>query len=184
MVYLIYTILALAFLHFVYEGILVPSFRLKLRFELFKLRDQLRNLKANHSEVVPDDIFRSLQNGINNSLKLLPRTDVVTVLNAHRKIANDPKLSQLRDKQFRKFNENLNEHTRPIFEQCSRLFLLTVFVNNGMLALYLLPVFLFLLICLFIGSKALRSLTKFMDIVFMPENQVDNIIPADVFAAA
>jgi len=46
----------LAVYHFVYEGILAPSFRLKLRFELFELRDELRKLKISHAEDLRDEI--------------------------------------------------------------------------------------------------------------------------------
>jgi hypothetical protein len=59
-------LIALAALHFVYESILAPSFRLSLRFKLFVLRDEVRQLKIDCASSLNDRHFDFLQDSINN----------------------------------------------------------------------------------------------------------------------
>ena len=183
MVYLIYILISLAFLHFIYEGIIAPSLRLKLRYELFRLRDGLRRLKVDEPETVTDQSFRALQEVINNSLKILHHADIVTVWQAHQKIARDPKLARMRDKRWRMLQEELNHITQPIYRRQTRLFALALLVNNGMLVLYLLPVVIVLLLCVLLGSVTGTVIRSLMDILYIPENQIDNVVPADQFVA-
>jgi hypothetical protein len=183
MVYLVYIIVFLALLHFIYEGIIAPSLRLKLRFELFRLRDGLRLLKVDRPEDVSDQAFRALQEVINNSLRILHRADIATVWQAHRKIADDPKLARLRDNRVRVLRDELNDTTRQIYAQQTKLFALALLVNNGMLVLYLSPLALVAVFCILLGSVTGSVIRKLMDIVYIPENQIENVVPADHFAA-
>lgn len=177
MLYLIYILIGLAFLHFVYEAILAPSFRLNLRFKLFAVRDDLRWLRAERE--IPDEIFRSLQNGLNNSIRLLPRTDLATVWRAHRVISRDPKLKSLRDKQWEALQTQLDETTRPLFKRCASLFVSALVVNNGMIVILLLPVAMLTVIGLSLGILTTVSIKSLMDVMLIPENQIDNVVPAD-----
>ncbi len=74
-----YILLALAIIHFIYEGIIAPSMRLHYRYRLFTLRDELRFLKATHKDELPDEVFILLQNILNNSITLLHRVNFVAV---------------------------------------------------------------------------------------------------------
>ncbi len=52
MIYAISILFWLAILHFIYEGIILPSIRLNLRYKLFVLRDELRSLRHEVAIVV------------------------------------------------------------------------------------------------------------------------------------
>lgn len=89
MEYLIFAVVLLAIWHWVYEAILVPSFRLELRFKLFKLRDEVRALKISHGENLDDRHFHYLQDGINNAIRLLPRLDVALFIALSYRLEHD-----------------------------------------------------------------------------------------------
>ncbi|MGH8330614.1 MAG: hypothetical protein ACRER3_22985, partial [Pseudomonas fluorescens] len=65
MTYAVLSFMFLAFVHFVFESILAPSFRLKLRFEIFALRDELRLLKIECESSLHDKHFEYLQSSLN-----------------------------------------------------------------------------------------------------------------------
>jgi hypothetical protein len=66
----IIVLLALAVFHFVHESILAPSFRLSLRFRLFVLRDEVRQLKIECAESLNDEHFVFLQDSINGLISI------------------------------------------------------------------------------------------------------------------
>lgn len=64
---LAYIIIALGMIaawHFIYESILLPSFRQQFRFELYQLRDQLREVKAQFPKQCENASFHVLDNSI------------------------------------------------------------------------------------------------------------------------
>lgn len=62
-----------AIYHFVYESIIAPNVRLELRFELFKLRDELRNIKLNRELSKEDnEVFSILDETICVAINRLP----------------------------------------------------------------------------------------------------------------
>ena len=65
----ILVLLALAVFHFVYESILAPSLRLSLRFRLFALRDEARQLKIECVDSLNDAHCVFLQASINRDFK-------------------------------------------------------------------------------------------------------------------
>jgi hypothetical protein len=94
MTYLISTIFILAILHFVWEAILAPSFRLELRFKLFALRDEVRWLKIEHRDALDDKHFRYLHDSINIALHFLNRIDFVTIAASEREYARNPEFKK------------------------------------------------------------------------------------------
>ncbi|MDB0616235.1 hypothetical protein PL372_11915 [Tenacibaculum dicentrarchi] len=58
--------------HFIYESILMPSFRLELRYKLFELRDELRNIKSEENSKVSDDVFDILEGTVCTVINRLP----------------------------------------------------------------------------------------------------------------
>jgi hypothetical protein len=60
MITAIVILISLAALHFVYESILAPSLRLSLRFTLFALRDEVRQLKIDCASSLSDNGTRAI----------------------------------------------------------------------------------------------------------------------------
>lgn len=80
----------LALVHFIYESILAPSWRLRLRFRLFALRDELRALKGECRGLLDDEHFAYLQDSINTMIAMLHRYDVAAVAAAELRYRRDP----------------------------------------------------------------------------------------------
>jgi hypothetical protein len=76
----IFIILILAPIYFAWESIVAPSIRLYLRFRIFKLRDELRQLKSLHGKAFEDEAFRYAQDSFNTAIRLLP---MITISVAH-----------------------------------------------------------------------------------------------------
>ena len=101
MTYFIFGMVCAALCHFVYESILAPSLRLELRFELFKLRDEVRFLKMNNlsskaasePEFV-DEHYGYLQDSINSLLCILHRYDLAAIWTITDQISRDEALRQ------------------------------------------------------------------------------------------
>jgi hypothetical protein len=100
MTYFIVGMVCAALCHFVYESILAPSRRLELRFELFKLRDEVRLLKINNLLVnagEPEFVDRHygyLQDSINSLLCILHRYDLAAIWTITDRISRDEALRQ------------------------------------------------------------------------------------------
>src|SRR5690349_23865296 len=80
--------------HFIYEGILLPSFRLYIRYQLYALRDKIRELKAKHGKEISDDAFKHLHEGINGTLRILPYIDMAFVKRFNRDYDNSPEIQK------------------------------------------------------------------------------------------
>ncbi|ALU75244.1 hypothetical protein AUW17_08215 [Tenacibaculum dicentrarchi] len=50
----------------------MPSFRLELRYKLFELRDELRNIKSEENSKVSDDVFDILEGTVCTVINRLP----------------------------------------------------------------------------------------------------------------
>jgi hypothetical protein len=101
---IVLAIVALAFLHFIYEGIIAPSIRMKLRNDMFALRDELRHLHVSDDRC-SREAFDVAHSGINQYLDRLH--GVTLSLVAAFKHA-------YRDEQFRKEVE----HRRHVLATC------------------------------------------------------------------
>jgi hypothetical protein len=66
------------FMDTVYNFIVAPTVRLKLRFKLFKNRDDLRRLRLKFPEKVTAEIYKASEESFNNTIAFLDR---LTILN-------------------------------------------------------------------------------------------------------
>lgn len=88
-------ILVLAFLaavHFILETVVVPSQLLRLRYQVFALRDRLRRLKS-EDPALTDEVFRNLEDKLNGCVNILPYLTVSVVVRVEAQFANNPELS-------------------------------------------------------------------------------------------
>jgi hypothetical protein len=185
MLYLLYILIILAVVHFVYEAILAPSFRLQLRFKLFALRDELRRFKIEERPALrDDDVYRMLQGSINNGLSLLHRTDLATVLRADRRLKEDPQLNKILQKRLR-LQASLDGEAKAIHSRIVKLFGLALLVNNGVWILYLLPIAVVVAIALAVfdlTSQVFSYVLGISEIIYVPENRIEEILPSECVA--
>ena len=178
----------LAAFHFVYEAIIVPSARLALRFKLFALRDQLRNLKIVHGDRLDGEVFEYLQGSINNTIRILHRIDIATILRLDRTLNKNTGLRRQVEKRTEVLHTQLEncpiEEARKIHKKNVSIFLQALLINNGGLFLYILPFVLVVVISVLVSSHANRQIESFERIVHIPENQMDRLMPAEALARA
>ena len=121
----------LACVHFVYEGIIVPSWRRGLRYRLFALRDDLRDVMADKDSDLDVEAFGFLQDSMNTSLGLLRRIDIRVLCEARRKFDDDPDLLRRIARREEKLRHYDHEEFQRIRRQSIRVFA-TAFVVNSM----------------------------------------------------
>jgi hypothetical protein len=78
MTILLSVMMLLTLAHFIYESIVAPSLRLKIRYDLFALRDELRFLKIKRGSSLDDKHYVYLQDSINTMISHLARYDIAT----------------------------------------------------------------------------------------------------------
>src|SRR5258708_36909923 len=79
MVVLFIALVILAIFHFVYQTILAPSFKFEARLKLFRLRDRLRRLKIDNSDLLNDRLFCEIQERINRQIYYFVRFTLVNI---------------------------------------------------------------------------------------------------------
>lgn len=159
----------LGFIHFLYDGIILPSIRLRLRFGLFRLRDDLRALKLSKGEELPDEVFHYIQDSINNAINMLPRVDVVTAFRLTRLLDQDKEFARLLEERKALIENCSVEEAKQIHTKVRDVIPQALVVNNLMLLMYLVPIF----ILAVLGRHAWNALK---DSVSAPENRVASFV--------
>ncbi|HEV7398279.1 MAG TPA: hypothetical protein VGN86_17335 [Pyrinomonadaceae bacterium] len=167
----------LTLIHFVYEGILAPSFRARLRLNLFSLRDKLRKLKMERREELSDEVFLDLQASINFAATRLSKVDLVLLMNARRAFEQDEHLRKRA------------EHRNALFEACPIEELHTIrheyfdilddalAINSGGWMPYLIPILVGLLL-----KESANGLIK--KVFSLSDKDIDRIAPPDLLLAS
>src|SRR5690349_485204 len=94
MSYAIFCLVILAMLHFIYESILAPSFRMKLHFELCALRDELRRMQWGRRGAQGEENFQYLNESLNALASVLHRFDVGTLAAVKQEMMRNPVLKK------------------------------------------------------------------------------------------
>jgi hypothetical protein len=135
MIIAILVFIALAALHFVYESILAPSFRLSLRFKLFVLRDEVRQLKIDCARSLSDKHFDFLQDSINNLISNLNRFDIATFVGVEFESKRDPSFLKSAEERSLMLDDCNIPRAREIRKQSLKIISAAIFINSGALLL-------------------------------------------------
>jgi hypothetical protein len=139
MAYFLVALLIVALYHFVYEAILAPSLRLKLRFELFVLRDRVRALRIESPGALQDKHFHYLQDSINTLIAVLARFDVATFERIEAEMKRNPELRRLVEERSRILDDCALEEAKGIRYASLRLASVALAVNSGGWFIYVVP---------------------------------------------
>jgi hypothetical protein len=168
MYYCIVILISVALLHFVYESILAPSFRLQLRFELLKLNDEVERLKIESGR--GQQPFCELQDSIESLLCLLFRFDLVMVRAISAEIDRDAGLKQRVAARSRILDECVVPEVLAIRRQQFRIAMKALAVNGGPLLVWLaLPAL------LLVGYQAVRG--KIQNTLTVPGRDLKRFLP-------
>lgn len=171
MAFLLEILASLALLHFVWEGILAPSIRLRLRYKLFSLRDQLRLLKMRKE--VEDEELVCLQSAINTTIHVLARFDLASLSRSARAIDREPLLKKRVEKRMAVIRECDSKTYQEIYEELLTTARHAVAVNNGFWFLYLFP--------FLVAALGIRTVTRFItELISVPEGELSRVLPFDL----
>ena len=169
MITIVCIFILLVLLHFIYQGILLASFRLKLRFNLFELRDRLRMLKYSNREKIDDKTFKYMQEIINTTIRFLHYIDIVNIIGASNTLKEDKNLR----KRIEKINAVLDQCKFEDFQRIREQQIITTFyallANNGAWFIYIIPI-----VLPFLFFKKIISIAK--NVVSIPEENLEDII--------
>ncbi len=169
------TLIAFAFIYFVYEGILAPSLRAKLRLDLFALRDELRDLKIEHRAELSDEVFRELQTAINGAVTRLNQIDLRLLRNTRLAFQNDEKLRKRVARRIAILEACSVEEVRVIRDKYSDLLDNALIINTAGCIPYLVPVFFG-----FLFAESAKTLIQ--KAFSLSENDLNRIAPPPAFA--
>lgn len=175
MVTFIYILLFLALFHYLYENVLLPSIRLKFRYRLFSLRDELRRLKFENIDLVDDRLYEYLQTSLNVTINILPRIDIGMFLKV-RKIYEEDKEFRSKIERRGKLMDELTEKCKvpklvEIRENYLEIFRYVFLANVGSWSIYIVPIAL-LVICWNNMKTFIKNITT------IREHEVDVILPS------
>lgn len=124
-------ILILAFLTvavWVYHAILLPSIRQRLRFDLFRLRDETRQLVLDG--VIKEDgaVFRYLHRQLNLMIAAVPKFDFALVTRI--RMADIAEIEK-RAEEKRKLIEDSNVQVRQIYDNALKVMAIALAANSG-----------------------------------------------------
>lgn len=161
----------LSILNFVYGAILVPSLRLRLRYRLFALRDDLRTWAIEQPKGSDIDSFKYLQSGINNGLSILSILDASVLAEADEAVKKDENLRRRAEKRREVLDSCDNKEFQRIRNELSKTVMHAFMVNSGTWFFYLVPI-VFVIVCIGRISKAVASL------FYIPEGEFSKAIPS------
>jgi hypothetical protein len=131
----------MAGLHFIYEGIILPSIRLELRHKLYALRDKLRRLKI-EDQNLPDEVFMNLQDSINGLLNILPLINITFFRRLVREIYSNRDLQKRMDQRVQLYQSINSTEVNGILSALDKTWMYALVLNCMVAILYLLPLFL------------------------------------------
>lgn len=146
--------------HFMYESVIAPTIRLKLRFRLFELRDELRQLKIDAPKSVSDEVFEMVQQNLNAGIRLLPKTDFVLLRAFSDAMKADPELRMDVERRATLVERCMSPELRRIRKDASKVFFLAFATNTAFMLLLAVPI----LLALFPGSLLKRSIDNLLSV--------------------
>lgn len=140
--------ITLAFWHFIYEGIIAPQLRLKLRHDLFVVRDGLRNLQLIVSKEDHDTrrAIKVVSTAVESWLERMSTFTLYMGFKLKQEIDRNKELKQAVEKEFGFIKKSNNETLKSIDKKFNQICAGALLVNSGGLLPYLVMVMFPLLI--------------------------------------
>ena len=139
--------------HYVYESIIAPNLRMKLRYQFFKLRDELRFLKVTKSNELSNQLYSQVEDTLNFSiqhLSLLSLTNIRIILN---KYQSDEKFKAETDTKMNLISNSKLDEIKKIDLDIVKLYVKALLINSGGWAIYTIPLMIIFATILFVSIK-------------------------------
>lgn len=172
MTYLLLVLAVAALAHFVYESILAPSLRLKLRFKLFALQDQLRILKICNDAELDDKHYRYLEKSPHSLIRMLHRIDLATLASSELAYQRDPKFRERVTERSRILDDCAVDQAKQIRAESLRIATKALVVNSGAAFVLFFPITLLMFLRPKTPASVIRaSVDRFLCFVAKPAAQ-------------
>lgn len=142
---LLFILIILAVFHFLYESIFLPNHRLKLRYDLFTLRDELRDLKINLQGGINDKLFGIVDSSISNTIKYLPQINISLILKVEKIIETNEMVKKHVERRMEFVNTCDIPEVTKILARTSNIGLKALLLNTGGWFIYLIPIVILIL---------------------------------------
>lgn len=163
-------LIGLAVWHFIYEGIIAPSLRMVLRHKMFRLRDDVRRLRADYPDQVSEEVFSLMQSLINNAITLVHQINFIVLL----RFKKDEVIDHRIDDRNRLIAECPKDEIREIREKAATYLAIAFGINHGGWVIYLVPI-LIILIC---SRTIWRWITAAS---ILPDEEIDKYMPTATY---
>ena len=167
---LVFLLLALCAWHLIYEGIVAPTIRIKLRNMLFSIRDDLRRVAIDGIREQDKAAFAFLQDGINAFLNRLPGLTFDLLRRLNHEFSNNESLKgEIEERE--KIISNARPEFRKIFADTNSVIKVAVIVNSGGWFVYLIPIA--------VAATSVSWLKRVAsEMIVAPAREADRLLPA------
>jgi hypothetical protein len=166
----------LAMWHFVYESLLLPTIRLKYRYKLFELRDQLRRLSIKNDPEINKDVLGLVDHAISTSISRLPFLSITLLFSAKKTVLSNEALRKKVEKQLDDIKACKSREVQDIFDLTTKYSGSVVIANSGGWIPYLMAILipvLFVLTVFKLTNMIKKSLRKYVQgVYFTPEKDL------------
>lgn len=135
--WLIFALLVTSVVYFIYEGIVAPSLRTHFRYQMFAMRDELREMLADNE--IPPDVYRAAQNQMNTAVNAMAHIHMSLLIQAHRVFKSDHQLSQQADAHRNLIRGFKNERFERLQRRFSHITMKILLTNSAGLLLWVVP---------------------------------------------
>jgi hypothetical protein len=176
----IFILVLLTGYHFIVESIILPDYRLKMRYRLFADRDKLRNLKIEHGHKLSDTVYEELESYINASIRSL------SILNIFKFLIIDTEGDIKTEKRINSKIDHIQnceiKEIRIIFDNISINTLKAMIANIASWFIYLFPFLILAYAIKKICGLALGWKMKLQKFLFTPSHQLDKYFTNNNFS--
>lgn len=169
----------LAFGHFIYEGIIAPSLRMKLRNDMFELRDELRHLHTNNDRCTRE-AFDIAHAGINQYINRLHGVTIGLMLE-FREAYRDTNFREEVERRKKTLDACESPELKSICSRANSKIESAFLINTGMLFLYVVPLALAALCLSAVTSKIHRFSVR---LLATPEARTDKLVHESISSYA
>ena len=159
-----------AALHFIYESAVAPTLRLKTRYKLFELRDQIRKLKEDKN--LSAQVFQHVDGSINAQIQQLNQLNFSLLYSSNRTFKNDDTIQ----KEIRRKTELIEncdvEEVKKIYEKSSEYGLEAFLINSGAWLPYITPLLLVLLVAGAMKTLIVKLKSKISEVSLTQGNKI------------
>tara|TARA_R110001592_G_scaffold354499_1_gene654195 strand:- start:705 stop:1286 length:582 start_codon:yes stop_codon:yes gene_type:complete len=173
----------LSLVHLLLESAILPSERLKLRYSLFELRDELRWKAINEPGSISAEEYKVLSDKINGTISNMGYIVPSTLFKVHTAYDSDENFKKVVDTRKSLIENSQSDFVKSIDAKAGALTLVALGINSGGWLIVILPFFLLYKIVVRITSYALNvknwflSKVKIDELALAPKNIMKSIIP-------